>query len=207
MILGIFDSSFSSYAQCVCTTNFLNIGTGYNHENGTFYANGDKDQYWKIVSGPATHAPYPICAVSWGAGSGWFASPTSGAIGIGGLNSVADGNYGAGSCVGYSSPYIFEREFAICTPNGPTTTTIALSLFAADNEVRNITLQGPGGPYILSTSCFSLPGVNTISFGPLMLTSGVYKLQVAVANKWVWIPAIPVGSWSGQTTMNLHIRA
>ena len=203
LTLAVLHSSLKSSAQCVCTTDLLNIGTGFDHESGSFYLNGANDQYWKIVSGPATHAPYPICAVSWGAGSGWFPSPISGAIGIGGLNSVADGNYGSGNCVGFSSPYIFQRNFEICTPN-TCTTNVVFTDFVGDNEVRDIRIFGPGGPYILSTSCFTIPGPNFISSGPLVLSSGVYTISVTVANKWDWVGNFPLGGYTGQTTMSLH---
>lgn len=198
-------------AQCLnpCPVSILSIGTGYDYANSLFYADWQPDQYWQVVSGPSTNGPYPKCATSWGSGAQQFNSINTCAIGIGGNFSVADGNYGANSCTSYSSPFIFERKFRICT-NSNTTTSITLHIDQCngDDEVREIELILPAGSIPLITThsvCWEQLVSHSWTSPPISATDGIGILRITVANKWEKSGNWPNTSWNVPTTMNLHL--
>ena len=208
--------SMKCYSQCsICLTDYLNLGSGYNHETGSFYASGTLDQYWKITDGPNTYS-YPQCATSRGDGIGhmiWTitgALPTSTAIGLPSL--TADGNTPCNNHCNNNDPeYRFERQFCVNTnkfitsanPTGQQWANILLR-YCGDLNISSVTLYEGGSVKNQITGCWSQldcgdPG-HWYSYGGYFKT-GIYTIVFEVLNDWHC-------NWSGPvagTPMGLEV--
>ncbi len=135
-------------AQCTrCLTDNMSLGTGYDHEANSFYSLGIQDQYWYLQSGPATHGPYPRCAISQDVWSQGFVSANSTRISVN-ASGFSEGNMqgNVNNCTFTGAPYRFQRDFCVYTGiNNPTINgNLNIVAFLGDLNVSDIRLFGPG---------------------------------------------------------------
>lgn len=165
----------------------IDISTGYDHENSVFYPNGDKDQYWSIVSGPGNPQDYPTCATShgWSHGCGHpTLIPTSGSrmLGLPNPTALPTMNHNCGSI---DPDYVFERTFRLAFDN-PGVWILNLNfIYKADDKVSRIELIGPGITTTIHTAggCSEQGICKTINHNVNVSNNGVYRLKFTVRNE------------------------
>jgi hypothetical protein len=83
-----------------CLVSSVILNTGKNHQINASYPITQRDEYWRLVSGPSTHGPYPRCPfVISNTVSGGSLSATA--------NGIADGNVSQNNKCNYNgTPYI-----------------------------------------------------------------------------------------------------
>lgn len=168
-----------------CRTSYLDLSTGKDYENNTVYPAGSSDPYWRVSNGPANAGVYPQCAFSSGVSYGSVFGNTR-AIQFNSAG-ITHGNmpFAINACNYNDQPYLFERDFMVNTGMGNPTINATLNIeqLTADYSVSSIVLSGPGGPFILVPSCLG-PGLWSLPSTTLPLQTGLYTLQVHVANEW-----------------------
>jgi hypothetical protein len=185
-----------------CLVSSVILNTGKNHQINASYPITQRDEYWRLVSGPSTHGPYPRCPfVISNTVSGGSLSATA--------NGIADGNVSQNNKCNYNgTPYVFQRDFKVCTGTGnPVVTAILNTIsFSNDLKVTDIRIIQPSGlSFVISTSCWP-NGANTIPPYSFPVQTGEYTLQITVGNDWTNTANWPFTNYNGQTGMSLDYQ-
>jgi len=198
-------------AQCSsCLTNYLELGTGYNHEAGMFYSVGDNDEYWQVTSAPG-NVTLPMCAIAYGTSGHmvWDANGNSlsHSTGIGiTANGIGDGDLPCAQTCGTPNAPVYRYKRNICVNTtarisnsnltGSTWSDIAL-LYCGDLSVRRITLYDPSNTVIDDhIICNRQSNCPFSYYWSGYLATGVYSLFFEVTNDWDchWpLPPTPTG--------------
>jgi hypothetical protein len=185
-----------------CLVSSVILNTGKNHQINTNYPVTKRDEYWRLDSGPATHGPYPRCPFV-------ISNTASGGSLSASANGIADGNVSQNNKCSYNgTPYVFQRDFQVCTgPGNPVLTAILNTIsFYNDLKVTDIRIIQPSGlSFVISTSCWP-NGTNTIPPYSFPVQTGVYTLQITVGNDWTNTANWPLTNYNGQTGMALDYQ-
>lgn len=191
-ILSLFLGQGAQAQPCEAQGNLL-ISTGINPTTQTVLPPGTPDPMWTLIQAPPAPLGWPITlgapAFVIPQSGSWDATPSpSTYINAFNTNSSVTDNWALSSL-----PYVFERPFCLCNPNGsnePMDVTFNLELHA-DNWAEVFYRENGTGtpisllaqPYVYSTNNFNNPtDANSVT---LTIPPGNHTLEIHLRNKQV----------------------
>lgn len=184
----------------ICKTNYLNIGTGWDHEADTMYKYQQVDQYWKITRAPNTYnidemtnPGSAICAYSGTDSNNGWPFPIPGTFNntyvcmnpfSPTLQSAGNKQFGNCSIQSGEKAYWYERRFSVCAD-----TLVQIGfffLYTGDDVTQGIDLIGNTTPFFatLSTGCQSWSVGPELVDTVLWLNPGEYTIRAVVMNAY-----------------------
>ena len=196
------------YAQCGNIQSSLIISTGYDPVTSGVLSSGNLDPMWKVIQGPPAPSGFPI-----NFGGPAYVIPKSIFWDDAGTTSAFINAYGSnnGNLVDNwtlnTTPFIFERKFCICDPNGGNASfPVTIDLHAHADNWTKIYLEDPQGnqtllinqTYSANPTVFNFLNPTDNYTSVHNLTPGTYKLVAYLRNKSVDIGLSIDGTISSQ---------
>ena len=157
-----------------CSTNQINVSTGYNHKTNSVYSDGSYDPHWSLVNSPMTglSMPRPAAVVRNFVPGSW--RDLTGSKWLNPLPEAYYPNLGYGNNFPPSQPYVFETRFCICEDNS----IVSLNFSVLADDSAGLYLDNI---YVPANGIINFSVVRTINY-MTTLNSGEHTLKIMMRN-------------------------